>query len=88
MWLRLTVTPTLGRNYILQFIVTLAVLAAVRTIVIGSAALLVLDFAAMLRYNTWAVRPAPTGIVEQFLDNRYDDDYTERRWPNMIVTEP
>lgn len=44
--------------------------------------------AVMLRYNTRAVRPAPTGIVEQFLDSRYDDDYIERRWPNMIVTEP
>ena len=44
--------------------------------------------AAMLRYNTRAVRPAPTGIVEQFLDSQYDDDYIERRWPNMIVTEP
>ena len=43
--------------------------------------------AAMLRYNTRAVRPAATGVVEQFLDNRYDDDYIERRWPNMIVTD-
>ena len=44
--------------------------------------------AAMLRYNTRAVRPAPNGIVEQFLDSRYDDDYIERRWPNMIVAGP
>ena len=43
--------------------------------------------AAMLRYNTRAIRPEPTGIVEQFLDSRYDDEYIERRWPNMIVTE-
>ena len=44
--------------------------------------------AAMLRYNARAVRPMPTGIVEQFLDSRYDDGYIERRWPNMIVAEP
>ena len=44
--------------------------------------------AAMLRYNTRAVRPAANGIVEQFLDSRYDDAYIEHRWPNMIVTEP
>lgn len=42
---------------------------------------------AMLRYNTRAVRPAAAGIVEQFLDNRYDDAYIENRWPNMIITE-
>lgn len=43
--------------------------------------------AAMLRYNTRVVRPAATGIVEQFLDSQYDDNYIEHRWPNMIVTE-
>ena len=41
-----------------------------------------------IRYNTRAVRPASTGIVEQFLDSRYDDGYIERRRPSMIVTEP
>lgn len=44
--------------------------------------------AAMLRRNTRAVRSAPAGIVEQFPDSRYDDDYIGHRWPNMIVTEP
>ncbi len=42
---------------------------------------------AMLRYGSRAVSPEPNGIVEEFLDNMYDDAYVEHRWPNMIVTE-
>ncbi len=42
---------------------------------------------AMVRYNTRAVRPEPSGMVEEFLDAQYDDAFMERRWPNMIVTE-
>ena len=45
-----------------------------------------LTAAAMIRYNTRAVRPEPDGIVEEFLDRNYDNAYMERRWPNMIVT--
>lgn len=47
-----------------------------------------LAWAAMIRYNTRAFRPEADGIVEQFLDDRYGDDYIEHRWPNMIVANP
>lgn len=44
--------------------------------------------AAMLRYGARPVQPEPANSFEAFLDRRYDDAYVERRWPNMIVTEP
>lgn len=46
-----------------------------------------LTAAAMIRYNIRAVSPEPHGIVERFLDDRYDDAFIEHRWPNMIVTD-
>ena len=46
----------------------------------------ILTAGAMIRYNTRAERPEPSGFVEAFLDSNYDDAYIEHRWPNMIVT--
>lgn len=46
-----------------------------------------LTAAAMVRYNTRADRPEANGVVEAFLDWQYDDDYMEKRWPNMTVTD-
>jgi len=43
--------------------------------------------AAMLRYNTRAVRPEPANAFEAFLDRQYGDARIEERWPNMIVTD-
>ncbi len=45
----------------------------------------ILTAAALLRYNSRAQRPEPSGFVEQFLDENYDDAYIERHWPNMKV---
>ena len=45
-----------------------------------------LTSAAMIRYNTRAVRPEPANAFELFLDRQYDDGRIETRWPNMIVT--
>lgn len=45
-----------------------------------------LTCAAMLRYNTRAVRPEPANAFEEFIDRQYGDTFMERRWPNMIVT--
>lgn len=47
-----------------------------------------LTCAAMLRYNTRSVQPQPSNAFEEFLDQQYGDGFVERRWPNMIVTEP
>ena len=46
-----------------------------------------LTSAAMLRYTDRRSESPRSGIVPQFLDERYPDSYMERRWPNMIVTE-
>ena len=45
-----------------------------------------LTCAAMLRYNTRAVRPEPANAFEEFIDRQYGDRFMEHRWPNMIVT--
>lgn len=42
---------------------------------------------AMLRYTDRRSEHPRSGVVEQFLDDRYPDGYMEQRWPNMIVTE-
>lgn len=41
---------------------------------------------AMLRYNARQVDPAADNVIEQLLDERFDDEWVENRWPNMIVT--
>lgn len=43
--------------------------------------------AAMLRYNSRAVRPEAVNVIDSFLDEHYDDALMEKRWPNMVVTE-
>lgn len=47
----------------------------------------VLTCAAMVRYNTRAVRPEAANVLESFLDEYYDDAFMEERWPNMVVME-
>lgn len=47
----------------------------------------VLTMAAMIRYTDRQNDPTPQNAVEQFLDTRYDDEWMEKRWPNMVVAE-
>lgn len=47
----------------------------------------VLTAGAMIRYTQRQDNPVPEGIVEEFLDSRYDDAWMESRWPNMKITE-
>jgi len=42
---------------------------------------------AMLRYNARQAGFAAENAVEQLLDQRFDDEWVENRWPNMIVTQ-
>ena len=46
-----------------------------------------LTSAAMLRYTDRQTNPQPENVIDHFLDTRYDDEYMEKRWPNMLVTE-
>lgn len=45
----------------------------------------VLTAGAMVRYSERQSDPAPDNFLEQFLDQRYDNDWIERRWPNMKI---
>lgn len=38
----------------------------------------------MNRYNTRQTRPQPANVLEQFIDETYDDAFVEHRWQNMI----
>ena len=42
---------------------------------------------AMLRYDARQDRPEPANVAEEFLDENFDDDYMEARWPNMKVAQ-
>ena len=42
---------------------------------------------AMVRYTERQTDPEPDSFIEAFLDERYDDDWMEHRWPNMTLTE-
>lgn len=42
---------------------------------------------AMCRYTARQTDPEPGNIIEAFLDERYDDDFMESRWPNMKIAE-
>ena len=42
--------------------------------------------AAMIRYNHRQSNPEPANVIEQLLDERYDDDFMEAYWPNMKLT--
>ena len=46
-----------------------------------------LTSAAMLRYTERQSGSPSTGIVADYLDDRYPDTYMESRWPNMVVTD-
>ena len=46
-----------------------------------------LTSAAMLRYTQRQGEDPRSGILEQFLDERYPDSYMEHRWPNMKITD-
>ena len=47
----------------------------------------VLTGAAMLRYTQRQISPEPVNTVEQLIDDRFDDDFMEHRWPNMKLTD-
>lgn len=42
---------------------------------------------AMLRYNIRAVRPEAANVLEELLDEYYDDAFMEERWPNMVAAD-
>lgn len=46
-----------------------------------------LTSAAMIRYTARQDTPAPDNLLEQFLDTRYDDEWMEKRWPNMVISK-
>lgn len=46
-----------------------------------------LTAAVMARYTARQSQPEPQNTVEQFLDEQYDDEMVEHRWPNMKVAE-
>ncbi len=43
--------------------------------------------AVMMRYNERQVDPQPSNILEQFIDDTYDDEFVEHRWQNMVSAE-
>lgn len=47
-----------------------------------------LTVCAMCRYTQRQTDPTPNNIIEEFLDDRYDDVWMENRWPNMKIPEP
>lgn len=47
----------------------------------------VLTAGAMVRYTQRQSHPEPRNVVEQFIDSRYDDEWMENRWPNMVIPE-
>lgn len=55
-------------------------------IVAAMACNMVLTSAAMVRYDTRQARPESTGWIEEMIDERFDDDWMENRWPNMKRT--
>lgn len=42
---------------------------------------------AMCRYTQRQNDSQPDNIIEEFLDQRYDDEFMENRWPNMKIAE-
>ena len=42
--------------------------------------------ASMIRYTQRQTSPEPTNIIEQLIDERFDDAFMENRWPNMKLT--
>lgn len=56
-------------------------------IVVAMFANCLLTGGAMLRYNARQINPNADNVIEQLLDERFDDTWVENRWPNMIVME-
>lgn len=48
----------------------------------------VLTAAAMIRYSERQTDLLPQGVIQQYLDERYNDAWMENRWPNMKITKP
>lgn len=46
-----------------------------------------LTAAAMNRYTVRQTQPEPGGVIEEFLDERYNDRWMEHRWPNMVIAD-
>lgn len=47
----------------------------------------ILTAGAMIRYRQRQAGVTNGGVIGQFLDERYDDAWMERRWPNMVLTD-
>ena len=47
----------------------------------------ILTAGAMIRYRQRQAGVTSGGVIGQFLDERYDDAWMERRWPNMVLTD-
>lgn len=47
----------------------------------------VLTGAAMIRYTERQTEPAPSNMIEEILDEKFDDDWMENRWPNMKIPD-
>ncbi len=43
--------------------------------------------AVMLRYNQRQAGAAPAGVLEEFIDSTYDDEFVENRWQNMVSAD-
>ena len=42
---------------------------------------------AMLRYDRRQTDPVADNVIEELLDERFDDGWVENRWPNMVKTQ-
>lgn len=42
---------------------------------------------AMARYTQRQTQPEAKNGIQAFLDENYDDDFMEKRWPNMVIAE-
>lgn len=47
----------------------------------------ILTMASMVRYNVRQTNPEPKNVIEQFLDEQYDDAFMEKRWQNMKIAQ-
>jgi len=42
---------------------------------------------AMIRYTDRRQNPGASNVAAAFFDRRYDDEWMEARWPNMMIPE-
>ena len=47
----------------------------------------VLTGVTMMRYTERQTDPEPSNMVEELIDQRFDDEWMENRWPNMKIPE-